>query len=201
MPASINEIYRAFNSSSHQIFRVAMSLSRGSVVRVDDLILAIVKQRLAPAQPELTSPSSAIESLSSTLTGPTVDEHAAPMSNEPALRVLLQRAFELARDQPGTRYGVITPACLAFSILEQRAWLSPEQLNGQREALGLADSTRNVRAPKSTERMEAKTSSTKAGIDEALELWLRVQQTKNPQEVSDSLKLLTKLVRVIESHK
>src|SRR4051794_37890055 len=99
----ISRIYTAFDPASHAVFRSAMALSRGGVVRVDDLLLALVEHVPEAAACLGGRPLR-------TASGPDL----VPMANEPALRELLVRAFRLAGDGP------LTPSHLLDAVTSTR---------------------------------------------------------------------------------
>lgn len=96
---SISQIYGAFVPESHRVFRAAMRNSSSGVLRVDDLIKAIVAAQLTPAHPELDSPSELLDGLCHPAVQSPDDRRLVPMSNEPALRQMLERAWWIAAAQ------------------------------------------------------------------------------------------------------
>ncbi|MEZ6044241.1 MAG: hypothetical protein R3C11_01375 [Planctomycetaceae bacterium] len=101
---TISEIYAAFDAESHQIFRTAMSLSRGGVVRVDDLLAAICCSGIFAQDlfPETWVRRSQQRSQQPWMT---------PMSNEPLLLRYLTDAFHLATNVDN-QSATITPRIL-----------------------------------------------------------------------------------------
>lgn len=135
MTPSLGQIYTAFRPDSHRAFRLAMRLSSSGVLRVDDLVRALLAHQLPPAHPERTSPAAALEQLGTAPAQVRVADRRVPMSIEPALREVLELAWEIAADQSTLESSVplrsvagnvwITPACLTASVLLQRGRLPP----------------------------------------------------------------------------
>jgi hypothetical protein len=112
MPVTMSQVYAVFDEATHAVMRRAMVVSRGGVVRVEDVETVLcadhpawVEQCLQWTADEIKQKAQRVAS------GPAW----VPMSNEPALRALLQAAYELAslRGEP-----VITPMHLLQALKE-----------------------------------------------------------------------------------
>jgi len=115
---TIGEIYAAFDPAAQRVFRAAMSYSRGGVVRVRDLLLALWHAAELPEELRRMAPVPSGEPGGRWLT---------PMSNEPALRELLQRSHRLAQMQsPSGGRGVISPLLMLLAAAEDAATASRE---------------------------------------------------------------------------
>lgn len=209
---SISQVYAAFDEQCHCIFRRAMGNSRGGVVRVQNLILAIVESNLPPRHPELTAPADALRGLAAQRSTSAADEHIVPMSNEPALRELLGRAWQIAAAQSETTAPRITSACLAASVLADRTARRSRSLPDVFDGLGLtlppdlaAVSTpqavaRPVREAEPARQNDRPLSEQEAGqmIDAALMLWLEIQNQTDPATQSEKISRLKQMVHQIE---
>lgn len=115
---SISEIYAAFDADSHQIFRAAMSFSRGGVVRVNDLLAALITSEFIPS--DLIPDSWHHRSLSQN-----DDSWVTPMSNEPALRVLLAKAYRLAAEATEQQPQITASILFTAGLLQVPAYPRP----------------------------------------------------------------------------
>lgn len=110
---SISQVYAAFDAASHRVFREAMARSRGGVVRVSDLVRALAERERALCRQVLpegwTAPAPPAGD----------DRPLVPMSNEPALRRLLARAYFIARSQPEAAVR-ISPSVLWAAVFVER---------------------------------------------------------------------------------
>ncbi|MCA9032083.1 MAG: hypothetical protein KDA66_14805 [Planctomycetaceae bacterium] len=88
LATTISDIYAAFDAGAHQVFRGAMARSRGGLVRLNDLLAALVDSSSIPDEliPSQWRQLAALESNAPWMT---------PMSNEPALRDVLRAAHAL----------------------------------------------------------------------------------------------------------
>jgi hypothetical protein len=112
---TISQIYTAFSSASHRVFQAAMANSTGGVVRVQDLLAALLDLECELGRRILPAGSTAL------CPRPTRDnQHLVPMANEPALRATLRIAYVIAADQPNQQPPVITPATLWAAVFVER---------------------------------------------------------------------------------
>ena len=177
-----------------------MSFSRGGVVRVDDLILAIAKQATQSQHPELLPPSEAIQSLV-TPNDEVERDSMTPMSNEPALRKVLEQAFQVASEQGRGGSPCISPACLAMAVLEMRAWMRLDQLIETCGLMGLIAPKRltnrkknSIANPPPIDRHSKKTPSLRSALD----LWIALQHENDTTKSKDLHSELERVVRLIE---
>lgn len=212
---TIGQIYSAFTAESHRVFRRAMTLSSRGILRLEDLVRAIVDSQLPTLQPAHISPSAALSGIASPVALPTDQISLIPMSNHPALEEVLERAWLIAKSQPEPHWSPdgnclsITPACLAASALIQRGRLSAEtsrQTVFDRLGLRLPDSLRlrtddsiqsvatvrresqpdTVSTPLHTCTPVRDGSGVELWIDEALSLWLELQTNGCNSETSEN---------------
>lgn len=164
---TIGEIYAAFDVDAHQLFRQAMALSRGGVVRVADLLAALCATEQIPRD---QIPASWVTQIHRR-----PDEAwITPMSNEPALRELLVTAHRLAVSRSSDQRPVITPLGLLASALLQT------------ERAGTLDESRRARSraphpslvappPQQPISVEARN----AIIDRAFQDWVTAQESNH----------------------
>ena len=100
---TISLIYASFSQETQRVFRRAMEVSRGSVVRVADLLLALWELARGDAGELVAADWQPFRRTDST------EAWLTPMSNEPALRELLEAAYRL---QLSVDPKVITPSRL-----------------------------------------------------------------------------------------
>ena len=210
---SISQVYAAFDDQCHHIFRRAMGNSRGGVVRVHDLVLSIVESNLPPRHPELVTSADALRGLAAQRSTSAADEHIVPMSNEPALRELLGRAWQIAAAQSETTAPRITVACLAAAVLVDRTSGRSHSLPEAIENLGLSlppdmasvstpqAVARPVREAEPSQQNDGPVSEQGAGqlIDAALMLWLEIQSPTDPATQSEKISRLRQMVHQIEN--
>jgi hypothetical protein len=110
----ICRVYDALDDDSHRVFRQAMSRSRGGVVRLGDLVGALVEFDPVAAAAALGLTEEETQELGRT---PRTVPDRVPMANDPALRDLLRRAFALVRADCG---GSITPGALLGAAVRGR---------------------------------------------------------------------------------
>ncbi len=188
---TISQVYAAFDAASHRVFREAMARSRGGVVRVGDLLHALVELERAACGDVLPERWAAPPPAWGD------DRPLVPMSNEPALRCLLATAFRIARAQPGADRPTISPAVLwAAVFVERRASARvdleevfsrlglaiPPELRGPPEARPPVPSpaARPAPAPRPADEM----------IDEVLTRWLALQALPaGPQRDAESARI------------
>ena len=208
---SISQIYSAFDSDSHRVFRRAMSLSRGGVVRVNDLILAIVQLNLPPRHPELAAPAALVRELAGAGLPRSREEACqVAMSNEPALREILQRAWRIASGQPNRSAPQITSGCLAAAVMVNRG-RDRRSVEETFQQLGLhlpSDSTHETAgqgtpAVSSTQSALQHPESVTADdssrlIKDVLVRWMTLQSLDDAAERTRATSELAKLVKRIE---
>lgn len=191
MPANPNEripisqIYDAFDSASHDIYRNAMARSRDGVVRVQDLVTA-----LGPLHPELGSVVGvdrrcSVENSNGSAGG-------TPLSNDPSLRNMLVVAFRIATRQTDEAQPVITPPILVAAVLSR---LSPQQPRAVRldaspgvsrfpdhviRSLPEQNAPPTGRLPTTNDSQQEYDVGT--NIDSLIEMWLRIQTSESEPE-------------------
>lgn len=212
--ATIGEIYGAFDDDSHRVFREAMRNSRGGAVRVSDLAFALGE--LAPVE------GSEFQSWPCMRRGDRATEAepaVVPMTNEPALRDLLQRAYRIAAVQPRTSAVRITPRILWGALFAQvpctgierifdalqlvfpevlrpraahvPARSVPQPAPGRREVLTVA-------RPVSPTAAVPSPIDLRPMIQDVLQEWLDVQDVTDSAEAQLRLSALQERVRLVE---
>ena len=176
-----------------------MAFSSGGVVRVDDLIHALVISDIQAAHPELTSPAVVVTQALPISAPPTASTDVA-MTNDPALRAVLNEAYELALIQEGSKHGQVSPACLAASCVTCRS-LEIRNAVTAIESLGLVVpphlSSSIVSKQSKVPEVPAKRMENEV-INEALELWLKMQTTETESERQKLEGVITELIRTMK---
>src|ERR1043165_7348407 len=112
---SISRIYAAFDPASERVFRRAMYVSRGGIVRVEDLLTALAVEQPAATALALGVPDSSVALLARRVGA---GSSWVPMSNEPALRALLESAYlrtEVVGERPLTPDDLLATIVAAHS--------------------------------------------------------------------------------------
>lgn len=212
---TISQIYAAFSSASHAVFQQAMANSRGGVVRVEDLLAALIAR----------DAEIGCHVLPGGWRPPTVGraadrDHLTPMANEPALRELLRTGLLIAQAQPDREATEITPAVLwAAMVLSRRiccglgheelfrrlelrcpSWLStPVCLAPPRATPQPAMSQPAASQPAPTVRRIEQLFDERALVDVILERWLAVQGWPVGVERDAELARIHELTKLLES--
>lgn len=110
-----SQIYAAFSADSHVAFQAAMTASCGGVVRVQDLIRALIA-----CEPEIAQKILADGWWRTSVQHRREGIQLVPMANEPSLREVLRTAYQIALSQEDQRAKRITPATLWAAIVTRR---------------------------------------------------------------------------------
>ncbi|MEQ8637464.1 MAG: hypothetical protein RJQ14_08870 [Marinoscillum sp.] len=162
---SISEIYAAFDADSHQIFRAAMSFSRGGVVRVNDLLAALMASEYIPS--DLIPGSWHNRSLAQN-----DDFWVTPMSNEPALRELLTKAYRLAAEATEQQPQITASILFAAGLLQVPAYPRPLRAAVSQDSRGSTHCTRKPASEDAETAQPVLSPQEKASIiDECFTEW------------------------------
>lgn len=178
---TISSVYAAFDAECQRVFRRAMQLSTGSVVKIPDLLRALTELARAAGDGIVPDswlpPSLAVAS----------DVWLSPMSNDPALRTVLEQAYLAAHARH-------TPVVLT----PRHLW---ETLAALGHLPGSARPHHSTSAPKSDSPIGAKSRTTTA-VRELLEIilnrWLAAHQHPDHARRDAEIESLKPLVNQLE---
>jgi hypothetical protein len=179
---TISQVYGAFDGTSHQLFRGAMSHSRGGVVCVEDLLVALGEH--CPGA--IDSPLGAAIRTAQSRRRPADEPHLVAMANEPTLRRLLATAYQLTAGRARATGALITPDVLVEAALRCRPIVALTQLAR----------TAGSAQPR-IERSQPKVSANL--IEDLLQEWLAVQTSPAGGQREQSLARFLALSRLLRT--
>jgi hypothetical protein len=159
---SISYIYNQFDTDAHRVFRTAMALRPGPVLRVTHLIHGLISTRVSLRHPELFSPAAVLMALG--FNECAMVNAGVPVANSSGLRRVLTLSHQIANQQNMRIQKMICPSCLAVAVLEEDQKTADAEV--AKAYLGLGLLPRDAKLPQSQGKLVQNSQWVRKTVDE-----------------------------------